>query len=102
MLLLAVLGNLFVLGDLVLVRDLVKCTVSTVSTVPTNSLGLAGGAISDFISLCTCTCFTISASVRISNRTVHILMLVAWLVTGRSCGSAFFCYWFNGSLFVML
>ena len=91
MLLLAVLGNLFVLGNLVLVRDLVKCVISTVSTVPTNSLGLAGGAVFDLISLCTCTCFTISASVRISNRTVHILMLVVWLVTGLSCESGFSC-----------
>ena len=46
MLLLAVLGSLFVLGDFVLVRDLVKCVISTISTVPTYSLSLAGGAIS--------------------------------------------------------
>ena len=48
MLILAVLGSLVVLGDFVLIRDLVTCAVSTVSTiplVPTNSLGLAGGAV---------------------------------------------------------
>ena len=79
MLLLVVLGSLFVLGEFVLVRDLVKCTISTVSTVPTvptNLLGLAGRAVFDSVSLCTCTCFMISASVRISSRTVHILILV--------------------------
>ena len=48
-----------------------KCTVSTVSTA---SPGLVGGTVFDLSSLCTCTCFTMSASVRISNCTVHILM----------------------------
>ena len=96
MLLLAVLGSLFVLGSFVLVRDLVKCTISTVSTVPTTSLGLVGGAVFDLSSLCTCTCFMISASVKISNHTVHILMVVMWLVIGTSCSC------FTGSLFVML
>ena len=98
MLLLTVHGNLFVLGNLVLVRDLVKCVISTVSTVPTNSLGLAGGAVFDLISLCMCTCFTISASVRISKCTVHILMLVVWLVPVLYCESSFSC---SDSLFAM-
>ena len=104
MLILAVLGSLVVLGDFVLIWDLVKCAISTVSTipmVPTNSLGLAGGAIFDSVSLCTCTCFMISASVRISSCTVHILMLVVWVVTGLSCESGFSCSWFIDSLFVM-